>query len=119
MSIFRSTTTKEVGPLLTVIVVSACILCMLMFYGGTVVTTTKYENVEKVLENQKDSLNARLLRLDIQCSDLAFRNQELQQEINRLLDTLKTVERKYNEEISSVSHYSNSELELFFADRYR
>lgn len=94
------------------------LLLILAFCGGKKVQYQESVQTEKLLRDQRDSLEAQIKLLTLQCKGLNRDKQELQQEILNLQNDIEFIEKKYNEKIASIRTYSNPELERFFTKRY-
>jgi uncharacterized coiled-coil DUF342 family protein len=102
----------------------AIIILQLFIIGWVLFTNTDidkgpYEQKIERLQQEKDSLDAANLELQLKVDNMFEQAEGYERTINELNSSIGTLKRKTNEIINSVDSYSQSELEKFFSDRYR
>lgn len=102
----------------------AIIILQLFIIGWVLFTNTDidkgpYEQKIERLQQEKDSLDAANLELQLKVDNMFEQAEGYERTINELNSSIGTLKRKTNEIINSVDSYTQSELEKFFSDRYR
>ena len=102
----------------------AIIILQLFIIGWVLFTNTDidkgpYEQKIERLQQEKDSLDAANLELQLKVDNMFEQAEGYERTINELNSSIGTLKRKTNEIINSVDTYTQSELEKFFSDRYR
>jgi uncharacterized coiled-coil DUF342 family protein len=102
----------------------AIIILQLFIIGWVLFTNTDidkgpYEQKIERLQQEKDSIDAANLELQLKVDNMFEQAEGYERTINELNSSIGTLKRKTNEIINSVDSYSQSELEKFFSDRYR
>jgi len=102
----------------------AIIILQLFIIGWVLFTDTDidkgpYQQKIDQLQQEKDSLDAANLQLQLKVDYMFEQADGYEKTINDLNSSIGTLKRKTNEIINSVDTYSQSELEKFFSDRYR
>ena len=102
----------------------AIIILQLFIIGWVLFTDTDidkgpYQQKIDQLQQEKDSLDAANLQLQLKVDYMFEQADGYEKTINDLNSSIGTLKRKTNEIINSVDTYTQSELEKFFSDRYR
>ena len=108
---------KNIFSILSLIVVIS-LSCWLLFFQKDESYIEDYNSKIEVLESKIDSLHSIN-------GGLIFKIDTLNQEINKLDSQIglkdsriSTLKNTINEKVNAVDAFSNSELEMFFTDRY-
>ena len=78
----------------------------------------KAVEVERVLLDRIKALELKLTEIEEANQDLSEVRDSLETVLASLSRELESVKKEYNEKISNVSTYGNSDIEQFFYDRY-
>lgn len=90
-----------------------------VLFSDTDIDKGPYQQKIDQLQQEKDSLDAANLQLQLKVDYMFEQADGYEKTINDLNSSIGTLKRKTNEIINSVDTYSQSELEKFFSDRYR
>ena len=109
---------KDKRFLYAVIILQLFIIGWVLF-SDTDIDKGPYQQKIDQLQQEKDSLDAANLQLQLKVDYMFEQADGYEKTINDLNSSIGTLKRKTNEIINSVDTYSQSELEKFFSDRYR
>ena len=109
---------KDKRFLYVVIILQLFIIGWVLFSDTEVDKGPFQQKIDK-LQQEKDSLDAANLQLQLKVDYMFEQADGYEKTINDLNSSIGTLKRKTNEIINSVDTYSQSELEKFFSDRYR
>jgi len=109
---------KDKRFLYAVIILQLFIIGWVLF-SDTDIDKGPYQQKIDQLQQEKDSLDAANLQLQLKVDYMFEQADGYERTINELNSSIGTLKRKTNEIINSVDTYSQSELEKFFSDRYR
>ena len=90
-----------------------------VLFSNTDIDKGPYQQKIDELQQEKDSLDAANLQLQLKVDYMFEQADGYERTINELNSSIGTLKRKTNEIINSVDTYTQSELEKFFSDRYR
>lgn len=109
---------KDKRFLYVVIILQLFIIGWVLFSDTEVDKGPFQQKIDK-LQQEKDSLDAANLQLQLKVDYMFEQADGYEKTINDLNSSIGTLKRKTNEIINSVDTYTQSELEKFFSDRYR
>ena len=109
---------KDKRFLYVVIILQLFIIGWVLFSDTEVDKGPFQQKIDK-LQQEKDSLDAANLQLQLKVDYMFEQADGYEKTINELNSSIGTLKRKTNEIINSVDTYTQSELEKFFSDRYR
>ena len=109
---------KDKRFLYVVIILQLFIIGWVLFTDTEVDKGPFQQKIDK-LQQEKDSLDAANLQLQLKVDYMFEQADGYEKTINDLNSSIGTLKRKTNEIINSVDTYTQSELEKFFSDRYR
>lgn len=109
---------KDKRFLYAVIILQLFIIGWVLF-SDTDIDKGPYQQKIDQLQQEKDSLDAANLQLQLKVDYMFEQADGYERTINELNSSIGTLKRKTNEIINSVDTYTQSELEKFFSDRYR
>ncbi len=109
---------KDKRFLYVLIIIQLFIIGWVLFSDTDIDKGPFQQKIDK-LQQEKDSLDAANLQLQLKVDYMFEQADGYEKTINELNTGIQTLKRKTNEIINSVDTYTQSEIEKFFSDRYR
>lgn len=103
-----------------IILILAGLILYNIFLNNTIKTNVQeYEDKIDLLQTKVDSVNSLNKELDSKINNLNNQITLIDTDIDNVQSNITTIKTKTNEKINSVDSFTYSDLEQFFADRYK
>jgi len=89
------------------------------YFGMDTVDIRDKEKEIKELQKQRDSLSLMTTELGAQVKELQWELTEYDKQVDSVLTQISKINREHENEINSINKYTLSDLQNFFAIRYR